>query len=393
MTGSAAFSRVAEPQHGQADRPGPTLRGMRGRVGALVALLVVALAAPTAPARAAVAPTERASLATWAGSAALPSGALATYPDRTRVVPYLGSFAAWGLADQARRSRDRLALETAWAHLRWYAAAQDGSGYVTDWTVGADGSLTSTGSMDSTDSYAALFLLAADAAWSASRTVEGTTAARARLTALRAGLDGALRAVESTVDADGLTWAAPTWRVKYLMDQAEVLAGMQAADRLFAALGDQARSRRAATVAAGVDRGVARLWDPVSATYAWAKHESGAREAADLRVLYPDAMEQLWAVAFGLVPRKVAPGLVQRIAALHPELADPTATALMGWGTDVAGYWPMAAVAFLEVGDRAGADRVLTGVDTAATAAGRAWPFSSADAGQLLLAHGMLLDG
>jgi hypothetical protein len=309
----------------------------------LVGLLLVALVAPAGPAGAAVAPAERTSLAAWAGSSALPSGALASYPDRARVVPYLGSFAAWGLADQARRSRDRGALETAWAHLRWYAAAQDGSGYVTDWTAGTDGSLTSTGSMDSTDSYAALFLLAADAAWSASRTVEGTTAARARLAGLRTGLDGALRAVESTVDADGLTWAAPTWRVKYLMDQAEVFAGMQAADRLFAALGDQSRAHRAATVAAGIDRGVTGLWDPASATYAWAKHESGAPARADLRVLYPDAMEQLWAVAFGLVPRKVAPGLVQRISALHPELADPTATAVMAWGPDTAGYWPLAA--------------------------------------------------
>jgi hypothetical protein len=185
------------------------------------------------------------------------------------------------------------------------------------------------------------------------------------------------------VDADGLTWAAPTWRVKYLMDQAEVFAGMQAADRVFAALGDQTRSRRAAAVATGLDRGVAGLWDPTSGTYSWAKHESGTSVPADLRVLYPDAMEQLWAVGFGLVPRKVAPGLVQRISALHPELGDPT----------VAGYWPMAAAAFLQVGDRAGADRILTGVDGAATAAGRAWPFTSADAGQLLLAHGMLLDG
>jgi hypothetical protein len=65
----------------------------------------------------------------------------------------------------------------------------------------------------------------------------------------------------------------------------------------------------------------------------------------------------------------------------------------MAWGPDTAGYWPLAAVAFLAVGDRAGADRVLTGVDAAASAAGRAWPFTSADAGQLLLAHGMLLDG
>src|SRR5689334_5106144 len=106
---------------------------MRGRAGVLVGLLLVALVAPAVPAGAAVAPAERSSLATWAGSAAVPSGALASYPDRTHVDPYLGSFAAWGLADQARRTRDRVALESAWSHLRWYAAAQDVDGYVTDY--------------------------------------------------------------------------------------------------------------------------------------------------------------------------------------------------------------------------------------------------------------------
>jgi hypothetical protein len=199
--------------------------------------------------------------------------------------------------------------------------------------------------------------------------------------------------VESTVDADGLTWAAPTWRVKYLMDQAEVFAGMQAADRLFGALGDQPRARRAAAVAAGVSRGVAGLWDPSTATYGWAKHDSGEVVPADLQVLYPDALEQVWAVAFGLVPRKSAPGLLQRIAALHPELADPTATTTTAWGPDVVGYWPFAAAAWVQVGDLATADRLVTGVDTASTAAGRAWPFTSGTAGQLLVVHGMLLDG
>ena len=63
-----------------------------------------------------------------------------------------------------------------------------------------------------------------------------TSAARARLTALANGLDGALRAIEATTDTDGLTWAKPAWHVKYLMDQSEVYAGLQAAKRLFTSL-------------------------------------------------------------------------------------------------------------------------------------------------------------
>lgn len=77
-------------------------------------------------------------------------------------------------------------------------------------------------------------------------------------------------------------------------------------------------------------------------------------------VLYPDALEQVWAVAFGLVPRKRAVTLLQRIAALHPELADPAATMVTRSGPQPVGYWPLAAQAWLQVGDVAAADRLLT---------------------------------
>lgn len=177
------------------------------------------------------------------------------------------------------------ALERAWAHLSWHADAQDERGYVTDYAVAADGSLASTGDMDSTDSYAALFALAAEAAYRSTRALDGAGAARGRLTALAPGLDGALRAVESTVASDGLTWAKPTWRVAYLMDQAEVYAGMTSAGRLFAALGDSRRAKRARSVADGVRRGVAGLWNPARGSYDWARHEDGSTTAADLEIL------------------------------------------------------------------------------------------------------------
>ena len=366
---------------------------MRPR-GTLLTVLAVcaALVATAGSAAAAVAPVDRAAEASFATAAGLPSGAIATYPDKTRVDPYQGSFAAWGMADQASRTRDRALLGRTWSYLTWYAGAQDATGYVTDYSVAADGTLASTGDMDSTDSYAALFVLAAEAAYRSSGKVEGSSTAKKRLKALAGGLDGALRAVESTVTADGLTWAKPAWRVKYLMDQAEVYAGMQSAVRLFAVLGDRGRSKRAGTVATGVAGGIATLWNPATGSYDWARHQDGNSASADLTVLYPDAMEQVWAVAFGLVPTARATALLSRVKQLHPQLADPQATDLMAGGPAPVGYWPMAASAWATVGDYAEADRLLTAIEGSASTAGRPWPWSSATAGQVLVVSGQLLD-
>jgi hypothetical protein len=323
--------------------------------------------------------------ATWARSAALSSGAIAVYVDRRRVEPYLGNFAAWGLAAQAERVRDLASLRVAWAHLGWYAAAEDSSGFVTDYAVGPTGAMTSTGDVDATDASAGTFLLAADAGYQASRSVEGKTAARARLTALAKGLDGALRAIEATTDEDGLTWAKPAWRVKYLMDQGEVYAGLLAAYRLFTSLGDTGRASRAGAGAQAVADGVSGLWDARTGTYDWAVHEDGQQAHADLTVLYPDAMEQVWAIAFGLVPQKRATPLLSRIKALHPELDSPNSAMPGGEGAELVGYWPWAAAAWLVTGDRVEADRLLTAIDSAALSAGRPWPFTSASSGQVMV--------
>jgi hypothetical protein len=301
--------------------------------------------------------------ATWARGAALRSGAIAVYVDRRRVQPYVGNFAAWGLAVQGGRVRDVESLRVAWAHLVWYAAAEDSSGFVTDYDVDSTGTMTSTGDVDATDASAATFLLAAYAAYQASRNVEGNSAARARLTKLSAGLDGALRAIEATTDADGLTWAKPTWPVKYLMDQGEVYGGLQAAKRLFTSLGDAGRASRANTAAQALATGVSGLWNVETRTYDWAVHEDGHRAATSL---------------------------LSRVKALHPELASPNSAMPGGDGTELVGYWTWAAAAWLATGDRVEADRLLTAIDSAAVSAGRPWPFTSGNAGQVMVLAGRL---
>jgi hypothetical protein len=320
----------------------------------------------------------------WILRAQLPDGAIATHLDHAAVWPYLGNFAAIGLVEAARQTGDGRYLQAAWRWLAWYQAHQDARGFVTDYRR-SGGAMVSTGDMDSTDAYAGTFLVAARAALR----VSGD---RARLRTLRAGIGGAVRAIEATQDRDGLTWAKPGWRVKYLMDQAETYAGLRAAGELAGAAGDGALAARAADDARRLRAGVATLWDPSTGAYDWAKHADGARQRTDWRLLYPDALQQVWAVAFGLVDPARGAGLVARFDAAQPRWDRPASTALYDKGRRAVGYWAPAGWAFARAGRPERARAAAGRIRAAATAAGRRWPFTPSDAAQLVVLEAARVD-
>ena len=317
------------------------------------------------------------SLGDWILDAQTDDGAIATHLDHAHVWPYLSNFAAMGLASATKRTGDQAYAGASWRWLRWYAAHQDERGFVTDYRA-ADGGWASTGDMDSTDAYAGTFLLA----------VETTHAAHpdtASLRALQPAIALAVSAIEATQDDDGLTWAKPSWHVKYLMDQAETYAGLRAAARLAGRLGDTVLAARATADAAALQTGVDALWDTTSGTYDWAVHENGVHQPTDLGQLYPDAMQQAWAVAFGLVPPARAAALMDRVTAAQPAWDDPTATALVDGERRAAGYWVPAAWAVAGVGENGPATEAGDRILAAADADDRLWPFTPSDAGQLLV--------
>ena len=318
--------------------------------------------------------------ADWILTAQLPDGAIAHYVDKQAVWPYLANFAASGLARATKTTGDRRYADAAWSWLSWYQAHQDANGYVTDYTI-AEGLTTSTGDMDSTDAYAGTFLVAARDAWK-------VTGDKTRLAGLRAGVAAAVRAIESTQDADGLTWAKPTWRVKYAMDQAETYAGLRAAVDLAKALGDSALSSRASSDASKLKSGFAKLWNSTTGAYDWALHENGARQTTNWNVFYPDALQQVWPVAFGLVTGSRATALVNRFALEQPLWDQPAATALFSGGLEPVGYWPVAGWAFDRVGQSARAQQAAANIRAGALAASRLWPFTTATAGQLIVLAG-----
>ncbi|HWF52071.1 MAG TPA: hypothetical protein VG294_15630 [Solirubrobacteraceae bacterium] len=315
--------------------------------------------------------------AEWILSAQLPDGAITTGSGRTAIWPYLGNYAAMGLARAAQLTGTTAYADAAWKWLAWYQAHQDASGFVTDYTVGGDGEV-STGAMDSTDAYAGTFLIAARAAWLA-------THDRGALRTLGAGIAAAVKAIEATQTSDGLTWAKPGFHIKYLLDQAEAYAGLRAAATLAGATGAGALSQRAMLDAARMRNGVAGLWNPAVGAYSWARGENGAATPAQWSVLYPDAVAQAWSVAFGLARGARAARLMRHFAAAQPQWDEPTARGRFRPAPQRVGYWPVVGWAFAAVGNGGLGTAASAKIEAAAEKVGRDWPFTTADAGELIL--------
>jgi hypothetical protein len=252
----------------------------------------------------------------------------------------------------------------------------DANGYVTDYHV-VTGGLASTGNADSTDAYAAMFVLALDAAHRAAPNA-------LRLGALAPKLRLAVAAMRSTQRADGLTGAKPDWNVAYLMNDAEVFAGLNAAARLGSVLRDRQLVADANDAARRLQRGFDRLWNPGTGAYDWAVHGNGVRQPTSWGQLYPDAMSQVWAVRYGLARGPRAAALLTTFLRTHPNAHDPDALDLIDGSVRPTGYWPGLGPTLAWV-DPAAPARFLAGTRAAASATGAAWPYSVQTAGDVLL--------
>lgn len=309
--------------------------------------------------------------------AQLPDGAIAVYTDKTRISPYLANMAAEGLARAAVATGDTAYAEAAWRELDWYSSHETASGYVTDYAV-ADGQPVSVGTEDSTDAYAGTFLLAAATVWA-------SDPVRSQLAAIRTGISGAVAAIESTQDGDGLTWAKPSWHVKYLMDEAEAYAGLSSAAGLASDLAEPALTARMVADAARIRSGATLLWNQATGSYGWAVYSDGVVQTTNWSNLYPDSLEEAWAVAYGLARASTATVIVGHLQQAEPQWDRPAATSVMSGASGPTGYWPVAGFALLAVGARSQAATAASTIQAGLDTAGRAWPFTPADAGNLIV--------
>jgi hypothetical protein len=273
-------------------------------------------------------------------AAQLPSGALVRRPGESEIIAYWGNYATIGIAATIARNPDMESL--GWSWLKWYAAHQDQStGYVEDHVV-VDGREVATGHHDSTDAYAGTYLVAVEAMYEATRCVDC-------LQQLGRSVSLAVTAIASTQDGDGLTWAQPAGRVKYLMDQAEVGAGLRSAERLAALLNDEPLRRRTRDMRRRHDHGLATMLHAGNGQTLWALAENddvarrfellSAKTFVDESRLYPDSLGPVFVAALvaDVSPDYAAAAIDSYTQRWHRWTEDPDT-----WGFPVLVAWALA---------------------------------------------------
>lgn len=200
-------------------------------------------------------------------------------------LPYFADVAAYGLFRAHEVTASAAYPAAADACIDWYRAHQQLDGAVTDDTFAPGGTLSSTGDVDSTDSYAAMYLwvlaerhqVAPDSPqWLRER----------ELTCFRA-----VSAILLTLQDDGLTTARPSYPIEYTMDNAEVVVGLRSAGAVFEALGNAGMASHVRRLADRAEKEVRTLYRPEHGYFAWHRDLQGQKGYA-LEKRYPDVMAQ-----------------------------------------------------------------------------------------------------
>lgn len=203
------------------------------------------------------------------------------------IAPYFANSAALALLAGHEHKKNPADLKRVGRWLDWCANHQEGDGYWNDFTGPADG-YQNNGKVDAWDSSAAMFLL----------TVGRYQRAGGKMPpALTAAAKKALKCIETVTDKDGLTWAMPTYKVKFLMDNIEVYAGLRAGADFFTAAGLEDEAQRANDQADLIAKKLPDYWMAADKLFAYALHENGAFEGG-LKQAYPHGLAQLFGVAF-----------------------------------------------------------------------------------------------
>jgi len=296
----------------------------------------------------------------------------------TAVNPYFANIAATGAA----RTGTDLAGVRQW--IAWYVLrSRDANpwgiaGAITDYTILANGTLQSTGSADSVDAYAATFLTLVSTAWQ-----YGDAATRTYVQGLQTDVERIAAAIDAVTDVDGLTWALPTYRTKYLMDATEVYAGYNDLAVLRSgAYGDAAGALGASQRAAALRAAIVRtFWSSGRAAFATELDANGTLSWPQAGV-WEDAMAQLAPILHGVIApsSSTAAGVYASFNAAFPS-----------WTSLVKpDQYPWASVAFvaLEMNDAARAAAYRSAAD-AAYSPQFAYPWYCAETGWYL----RLIDG
>jgi hypothetical protein len=203
------------------------------------------------------------------------------------VAPYFVNYAALALLAgyEWKNNPEDLARVGRW--LEWCAKNQAADGYWNDFE-GTIGGYKSNGKVDAWDSSAAMFLLVAAR--------YHRCGGKATPTVMEAAKK-ALKCIEIVTDNDGLTWATPNYKVKFLMDNIEVYAGLRAGAEHFTAVGAKDEAKKMTGQAGLIGQKLREYWVPEDKRFAYALHPNGTFEGG-LAKAYPHGLAQLFGVSF-----------------------------------------------------------------------------------------------
>jgi len=245
----------------------------------------------------------------------LEDGALAEYgvqDDNTAyIMPYFNDFAALGLLDGGTDNADYVKKYMDWYFAHMNTAEQDVSGLagtVYDYNVTLDSSghiLTEKPHeevgvgkyYDSTDSYAAMFLAVVDQ-------YAAVTGDRQYVADHQSQIDTLVDVIFGTLD-NGLTYATPAYKIKYVMDNSEVYYGLGMALDLYANYGTDAggRCERITALMASIrDKVVNEYYTEMGYGHFWYYFDEHDMHGAYYWThFYPDATSQVFPAMFGVI--------------------------------------------------------------------------------------------
>lgn len=251
----------------------------------------------------------------WLASLQLPNGAIPmTYSPNgeLRVNPYFSDFAVLALLDDAEKYSDVALKYMDWHFAHLNTAEEDFNkldGTIYDYVVTMENGVivdekisvpADADSYDSTDSYAATFL----------RVVDKYTKKTGDATYIAEHAED-LERIANVMCAtlhNGLTFAKPNHRVKYLMDNCEVYEGAVAASEIFGVLADSNDSykdtaEKYANLAETVKEKInTKLWNFVGGYYtAGMTYLQIPTSIFSWKTYYPCATAQLFPITCGII--------------------------------------------------------------------------------------------
>lgn len=250
----------------------------------------------------------------WLASIQLSNGAMPMTPTTNgtvKVTPYFSDFAALSLLNQADKYASHVKKYMDWhfSHLNTAKTDYNGvDGTIYDYNVTVSGGkvtgeaiLMSGGkkSYDSTDSYAATFLMVLQ------KYVE-KTGDKAYIIAHKSEIERIVGAMFATMKG-GLTLAKPDYAIKYLMDNCEVYEGMLAGEKLYtdvlipAGAGSTATRDKLKKGARQVaDKIEEEMWNG-SFYHPALGADSSVAYTFNWSNFYPSATSQMFPILFGLI--------------------------------------------------------------------------------------------